>query len=141
MAARQPSALLRLHALLAQRQAQPFAWGVRDCALFAADAVQAVTGEDPAADLRGTYRTCAQAVRMLRRAGGLRGMAERRLGPAVAPQHARTGDVVLLDGLSTGGEPLGALGIVWGDRVVAQGAAGLVTVARSHVRLAWSSAA
>lgn len=34
------------------RRSVPFAWGSNDCRLFAADAVQAMTGVDHAAELR-----------------------------------------------------------------------------------------
>jgi len=44
-----------LHAFLLARQKAPFIWGGNDCCLFAADAVQAITGVDIAADFRGRY--------------------------------------------------------------------------------------
>lgn len=44
-----------LHEFLLQRAQAPFAWGVNDCALFAADAIRNMTGEDIAADFRGKY--------------------------------------------------------------------------------------
>jgi hypothetical protein len=34
---------------------KPFAWGAHDCCLFAANAIQAFTGTDIAADFRGKY--------------------------------------------------------------------------------------
>lgn len=42
-------------------------WGVSDCLLTAMDAVEAVTGEDPAAKVRGTYSTEQGAAKLLRR--------------------------------------------------------------------------
>lgn len=85
----------RLAALFAARAEQPFTWGRFDCCLFAADAVLAVTGHDPAADLRGTYSTEEQAARVLQRAGGVVGVAIRRAGPVVPPQLAQPGDIGL----------------------------------------------
>lgn len=41
------------HEFLRGRRAAPFAWGTNDCALFAADAIQAFTGVDIAAEFRG----------------------------------------------------------------------------------------
>lgn len=137
---RLPDATARLHALLVQRQAQPFAWGSRDCALFVADAVQAVTGHDPAADLRGSYASCMQAWRTLARGGGLEAVAHQRLGPPIALSQAQDGDVVLLSDAVVRDEPIGALGIVWGGGVVAQGAAGLVRVDLADARRAWRAA-
>ena len=43
----------KLHDFLVARAKEPFAWGSNDCALFAADAIQAITGEDLAAEFRG----------------------------------------------------------------------------------------
>lgn len=45
----------RLAEVLATAVAQPFAWGIQDCCLFAADCVQALTGIDFADEFRGTY--------------------------------------------------------------------------------------
>jgi len=46
----------------------PFQYGVSDCGVLAADAVQAVLGEDILRDYRG-YKTKAGAGRILRKAG------------------------------------------------------------------------
>lgn len=47
---------------LRSRAKTPFAWGAHDCALFAADGIQAITGVDIAADFRGKYTTEAGAL-------------------------------------------------------------------------------
>ena len=59
----------RLVAYLARVSAAPFAFGQHDCALFAAGAVEAMTGTDPAARWRGKYATAAQGLARLRRVG------------------------------------------------------------------------
>jgi len=59
----------RLVTYMADCRARPFAPGRHDCALFAAGAVQAMTGHDPAATWRGRYQTQAGGLRLLRRAG------------------------------------------------------------------------
>jgi hypothetical protein len=84
--------------LLAQREAV-FAWGRMDCVLFAAGAVAAMTGADPAADLRGKYRSQAGAGRLLKQLGfaNLAVAVDSVLVP-VAPAAAHRGDVVMLDG-------------------------------------------
>lgn len=84
---------------------RPFEWGQFDCALFACDAVLAITGVDLAAELRGKYKSYNSARRVMRRfAGyGLETLAEKiaathRLG-AVPIKQAHRGDVVLFDTL------------------------------------------
>ena len=61
----------RLQAFFQSRRSMPFSWGSNDCALFAADAVLAQTGEDPAADHRG-YADERTAIKKIQSAGGLR---------------------------------------------------------------------
>lgn len=124
----------RLAALVAQRWAMPFAWGVHDCCLFAADAVLAVTGHDPAADLRGTYRTAAEAVVALARAGGLAGLAIERAGRVVPAEAAQAGDIGLLE---PGRGALPALAVCAGTHWLAPGRHGLVAHPAHHVRRAW----
>ena len=82
------------------------AWGLFDCALDAANAVEAMTGIDFAAPFRGRYSTAAGAARILRRFG--KGTVEQTvddLFPAIAPGFARRGDLVLHEG---------AIGVVMG---------------------------
>lgn len=59
--------LLILPEFIAAAARESFAWGERDCAMFVADWVHRVTGRDPAADLRGTYRGRVGADRVARR--------------------------------------------------------------------------
>lgn len=122
----------RLTALVAHAHRQPFAWGTHDCCLWAADAVLALTGRDPAADLRGRYADATGAMRALRAMGGLLG-AGRRAGIALAgPGHARDGDVALV---SDGRRPMLAVhaGAVW--LVAATG--GLHALPVSAARVTW----
>ncbi len=59
---RQPHWATRgLHAFLLARARAPFVWGANDCALFAADAIEAMTGVDIASDFRGRYHDEASA--------------------------------------------------------------------------------
>lgn len=90
---------------------KPFAWGSRDCCLFAADAVLFITGIDPAIDFRNRYTTAKGAARVLKKYGGLEGAVERITldhGMMEIPvSMAQRGDVVLID------SPLGdALAVV-----------------------------
>jgi hypothetical protein len=97
---RLPDAAEALGRLLAQRQGAPFAWGSHDCCLWAADAVQAQVGVDPAADLRGRYASGVQAQRVIAAAGGsLYAIARAALGePLRSPMLACAGDVGLVVG-------------------------------------------
>ncbi|HEY1844473.1 MAG TPA: hypothetical protein VGH05_06385, partial [Buttiauxella sp.] len=49
---------------------RPFLWGEHDCALFAADCVKAMCGEDFASAYRGTYSTEIGAKKALLRNHG-----------------------------------------------------------------------
>lgn len=132
---RQPDWEARLHAYLAGLEGAVFAWGELDCALFAAGAVAAMTGIDPAAAYRGRYTTAVGSVRALRRygAGSLADtisadFAERPVG------HARRGDLVMVDGMV--GVCIGADAIFVGEDV--DGAAGLVRLPRAEWSHCWS---
>lgn len=59
-----------LNGVLDRYRAEPFAWdGRHDCGMFFADAIEAMTGVDIAAPLRGKYRSKAGAFRALRNLG------------------------------------------------------------------------
>lgn len=88
-----------LAAYFAACERKPYAWGEHDCVLFAAGAVLAVTGEDPAAAIRGRYRSKAGAARLLRELGA--GTLEATLDslfPERPVAFARRGDLALHDG-------------------------------------------
>lgn len=123
----------RLAALFAARAAEPFAWGRHDCCLFAADAVLAVTGHDPAADLRGAYTTAAGAARVLEPFGGVAGVAIARAGRVVPVALAQPGDV----GLSHQDPARPTLAVWGGGAWHAAGAVGVVVVPTETVVRAW----
>lgn len=129
---RLPDWRLRLDALIYSRLHAPFAWGVNDCAIFAADAIEACTGIDVAPDLRG-HLTARQAVRVLHRYDGVAGIAASRLSSLISVPSARPGDVVAV--------PIGrrlALGVMHdGDMVLGPSHAGLAAVPRAQALLAW----
>jgi hypothetical protein len=124
----------RLQSLIQQRLEQPFAWGQHDCCLFVCDGIEAITGIDPAADLRG-YSTEREAVRILHAHGGVRGLAEQRAGQAVPVLSAQVGDVGLLplDGRDT-------LALCGGAHWLAPGADGLVALPLDAATAAWRAA-
>lgn len=107
---RQPGWEARLHALVERARHQPYRLGVHDCAVFAANVIEAVTGNAAAAAiLAGAYRSKAAALRFQRRFG--RTLAEAvsnslELDPQPVRQ-ARRGDVLLFVD-AAGVEHLGA---------------------------------
>ncbi len=116
------------------RAGTPFAYGRADCGMLAADWIRTATGADPAADLRGRYRSVAGSVAIVRRVGhaSLTDLVTARLGPPVPPLLARRGDIVELPGDSGP-----ALGICTGADAVAMGQDGLVTVPMANAVRAW----
>lgn len=73
--------MVTVAAYVAQSSAQPFVWGQTDCMLWCATLVAARRGDDPAADLRGTYDSAFGARRIVMAAGGLRALSRQRMGP------------------------------------------------------------
>lgn len=65
---RRPDWGARLSSYIAASMRRPFAWGSHDCVMFAAGAVEAMTGHDPAATHRGKYSTPKGAAGVLKRA-------------------------------------------------------------------------
>lgn len=122
----------RLHAVLDAYAAKPFEWGVSDCCLFIADAVQAMTGVDPAKPYRGRYSSETGARLALRRygAGTLLATFDGAFGASVAPAFAHRGDIVLINEL-TAGVCMGPFGYFVGE-------AGLVQHPRADFTHAWA---
>lgn len=128
----------RLAAALDEARSRPFAWGAHDCGLFACDLIRAMTGADPACDLRGSYASRSGACRALRRlaGGGLEpavaALAERFVAPEIPPVLAQRGDACLLDlehGLT--------FAICCGTHAAAAGPEGLAMVPMARARRAW----
>ena len=103
-ATREFSEFLRAH------RTTPFAWGTNDCALFAANAIQAFTGVDIAADFRGVggaaaYTDEASALALIAKVAGGKTVADAAAWCAAkhglvewtSPLLARRGDLVVLE--------------------------------------------
>lgn len=108
----------RLRLWLAGIARTPFQPGTHDCALFAAGAVEAMTGTDLAAGWRGRYRTLQGGIRVLRRAGHANhiALARAHLPATSKPQPGDLAVVPTPEGL--------ALGVVQGTHVYAPAAVG-----------------
>ena len=125
-----PSVLARF---IESRRNMPFAWGTHDCAMFAADAIRAITGVDHAAIFRGLYDTREQAEAIVAQYGGLRPFVNYFLGPEIDPKLARRGDVALIkDG---GGQEL--LAVCLGASFAASGESGLKFFKIKNAISAW----
>lgn len=123
----------RLAQYVAAMAGQGFSYGALDCALFAAGAVEAMTGADLAAGYRGRYRTLTGGLRHLRAAGYADQVAlAAACFPEVPPAYAAAGDLVALPG-----DAGAALGIVQGGGVYCLQPAGLAVVSRLHVQRAF----
>jgi len=88
----------------------PFAWGTNDCALFAADAIQAFTDVDIAKDFRGKYSTEAGAFALIRSVTGKGADLATAVGDAAEycavkaglvewpnPKFAQRGDLIVIE--------------------------------------------
>lgn len=123
----------RLAAYIEQRRHAPFKWAEQDCATFAFDAVEAMTGADPIADLRGRWTTARGAARILNRLGGLEAATSAYLGEPKSATFAQRGDVVIV--------PIGgrdSLAICTGVVLAGAGVSGIEWWPMTQARLAWS---
>lgn len=82
-----------LDAYIERHRGTPFAYGQHDCALFAAGAVQAITGNRPPMPV---WHNARQAMRALFAAGSLRDAVDAVLPALPGPAHAQRGDVMLV---------------------------------------------
>jgi hypothetical protein len=124
----------RFATFIAARTNLPFAWGANDCCSFAGDCVQALTGVDAAAQLRG-HSSAKQAYRAVKRHGGIAGIATVALGPALPAAFAQVGDVVLA---RAGKRDM--LAVCNGGTAFAPGPLGLVSVSMADATLCWRAA-
>jgi hypothetical protein len=122
---------LRFDAFVRERRSMPFAWGRNDCGTFAADCVQALTGERVLPELR-TYRNARQAIAAQRAGGGLDALATRAFGAPISARMAGVGDVVLV---KMGKRQ--AIGVCNGVTVLGPGPSGLVAVGMDGALIAW----
>jgi hypothetical protein len=96
----------RLADFVERARRTPFIFGENDCGLMGANAVLAITGTDPAEDLRGQYKTATDGMRLMAAAVDMESydgpdyaaypdFLSARLGEPVHPARARKGDLVL----------------------------------------------
>ena len=135
------------HDFLLARAKTPFAWGTNDCCLFPADAIQAFTGVDLAADFRGKYSTEAEALALIKTVTGgataedaavycaaKHGLVEWVRDGKPAPLFAQRGDLVVLD---DGGNLIAGVVHLKGSVAVTVGAEGLKLLSIRAIKRAW----
>lgn len=133
-----------LHQFLIDRATARFAWGTHDCALFAADGVQAMTGVDIASDFRGRYTDEAGAKAAIARITGVANgtvedaaawcAAKHGLVELIHPLMAQRGDLVVLE---DAGRVIAGLVHLSGRHVAAAGEQGLKKIPIAGVKRAW----
>lgn len=78
---------------------EAFEYGVNDCCLFAAGAVEAMTGEDPMPEFRDKYNSLKTSLQAIKDIGS--GTLEATMDgkfPEVEIGHAQRGDLAFFDG-------------------------------------------
>jgi hypothetical protein len=77
---------------------EPFEYGLNDCCLFAAGAVEAITGEDPMPEFRGKYDSLKTSIKAINEigAGTLESTMDGKF-PEVAISHAQRGDLAFFN--------------------------------------------
>lgn len=135
----------RLMLFLSERENQPMEWSKTNCCLTACDAVQAISGQDPAHFFRDKCNTPKQTYLLLKRfaGGGLEEASDKifkDMGINEKPvEEANSGDVVLIDVENVHPDAQGlTMAVVIAKGVVAaQGKEGLVYINNPDIRKAW----
>lgn len=143
MIARKAAWAAALEEFLRERARSPFIWGVRDCSLFAADAIYAMTGTDIAAKFRGHYHSEATAFACITQVTG-----GKTVGDAAAwcareyglpewkhPLQAQRGDLVVLP---NAGRLIAAIVHLNGIHAVTVTEQGLAPFPLTAITQAWS---
>jgi hypothetical protein len=83
---------------IATKRHEPFEYGINDCCLFAAGAVEAITTEDPMPEFRGQYDSLKGSLKAIKDigAGTLEATMDSKF-PEVAIGHAQRGDLAFFD--------------------------------------------
>lgn len=109
---------------------EPFEYGVNDCCLFAAGAVEAITGEDPMSEFRGKYDSLKGSIKAIKDIGA--GTLEATLDgkfPEVSIGYAQRGDLAFFDD---------SIGVVMGGFAYFVSDDGLERIPREMWNKCWS---
>lgn len=129
----------RLDRFLGLASERDFAFGINDCCIFVADAVQEMTGEDLAKDYRNRYHSNREAIRLIEATTGcktLRRFLMTALAqlPCIQVEMAQRGDIVLVKRAQ--GVSLGIIALN-GRLIAAASAEGFLYLPLSLGLLAW----
>lgn len=135
---------VHLHDFLATRENSPFEWGHNDCALFAADAIEACTGTDIAEVFRGKYDSESSALATIREVTGGTTVADAAaycaenfgLAEYQYPLLAKRGDLVIVT--NRDGRDIAGIVDLSGRHVASPGEEGLVRFPITDVKRAWN---
>lgn len=119
----------RLVAYVEAVRARPFGYGSHDCALFAAGAVQAMTGVDLAADFRGRYTSLKEGLKLAR--GAHLAVLQSSFQP-IPTAFAGVGDIALIGEV---GVP--AMGVFDGEMILVLREEGLGLIPRAAATSAY----
>ncbi|MBN9504913.1 MAG: hypothetical protein J0I69_02710 [Altererythrobacter sp.] len=124
---------LALSAWFAECERRSYAYGAHDCALFAAGAVRAMTGADPAEPFRGRYCSAWSGEELLEELGfaNLEELIDAQFSD-VPVSFAQRGDLAWHDG--SVGVVAGRFALFVGE---VDGAARLIRVPRAQWQKAW----
>lgn len=111
---------------------RPFSFGEHDCLLFAAAVAFAMTDNDPAAGVRGTYADERSALEVIKAHGSMLQLAKHCFGVPIDPKFAQRGDVVLV---MRGDRD--SLAVCEGARACGPGALGLEWASMVEAIMAW----
>ena len=131
------------HQFLIDHASKSFEWGSHDCALFAANAVQAITGTDIADDFRGKYTTQLGAFRTISKVTSGSTVADAAAYCAAKhdltehehPLMAKRGDLVVIN---NGGDLIAGVVHLNGRHVVSVSETGLMMLPITNIVRAWS---
>lgn len=124
----------RLNAYVASRYDEPYAYGHHDCGMFAAGAVEAMTGAHPFPEFIGRYSTAAGSVRALKRYGaGTKEATFDAKFPTCPIGFARRGDLAFHEG--SVGVVMGPFALFVGEM---DGTDGLFRIPRAEWERAWT---
>lgn len=126
------NAHVRLALFTEGRRLTPYAWGTNDCVTFAADAVWAITGVDPIADIRGTWASEEEALSVLESKGGLVAACD-ALFERIDKNYAQHGDLCMVRDANR--QP--SLAVCIGAYAAAPGMEEMLMTSMAEVRLAW----
>jgi hypothetical protein len=130
------------HNFILENAHKPFEWGINDCCLFPANAIQAISGVDLADDFRGKYSDETSAFALIKSLTGGSTVADaaaycahkHELAGYQHPLMAKRGDLVVI---KNGDALICGLVHLNGRHVITVSTNGLVRLPISNVVRAW----